>query len=66
MVEYYCIVPAFPFSTRRAKRGRGYETMSVRMRAGVALVVVVHNACPLFPRKRWDGGEGIAPVHEGR
>ena len=65
MVEYYCIVPAFPFSTRRAKRGRGYETMSVRMRAGVVLVVVVHNACLLLSRKRRDGGGGFAPVHEG-
>ena len=59
MVEYYCIVPASPFSTKRVKRRRGYGTMSVRMRAGVALVVVVHNACLLLSRKRRDGEGGL-------
>ena len=35
--------------------------MSVRMRAGVALVVIVHNACPLFPAKAlgWEGGRAL-------
>ena len=44
-----------PFSTKRVKRGRRHETMSVHMRAGVALVVVVRNACLLLSRKRRDG-----------